>query len=146
VEYGNNIQVGFLPSNTTSLLQPTDQGVIATSKTYFAQLLTQYLVQCADVNQEASPRDLWKRTDIKALDFTDKTRQRVSPQTMNGAGQKLTPQFVVDEKDVAELLEFYAEEMTPTELFSWTCNVGLNRMTAMKTRKSSQSHHWTPLA
>lgn len=123
VEYGDNIQVGFLPSNTTSLLQPTDQGVILTFKTY-AQLLTQYLVQGADVNQEASLRDLRKGTDIKALEFTDKAWQRVSPQTMNGVWQKLTPQFVVDfkgyeevdEKDVEELLEFHAEEMIPTEL------------------------------
>jgi len=60
VEYGYNIQVDFLPSNTTSLLQPTDQGVNATFKTYYAQLLTQYLVQGADVNQEASLGDLWK--------------------------------------------------------------------------------------
>lgn len=124
VEYGNNIQVVFLPSNTTSLLQPTDQGVITTLKTYYAQILRQCLVQGADVNKEASLRDLWKRTDIEALEFTDKERQRVSPQTMNGVWQKLTPQFVVDfkgyeevdEKDVEELLEFHVEEMTPTEL------------------------------
>jgi hypothetical protein len=124
VEYGDNIQVVFLPSNTTSLLQPTDQRVIATFKTYYAQLLMQYLVQGADVNQEASLRDMWKGTDIKALEFTDKAWQRVSPQTMNGVWQKLTPQFVVDfigyeevdEKDVEELLEFHVEEMAPTEL------------------------------
>ena len=73
VEYGYNIQVDFLPSNTTSLLQPTDQGVNATFKTYYAQLLTQYLVQGADVNQEASLGDLWKWSDIKALEFTDKS-------------------------------------------------------------------------
>jgi hypothetical protein len=35
VEYGYNIQVDFLPSNTTSLLQSMDQGVIATFKTYY---------------------------------------------------------------------------------------------------------------
>jgi len=43
---------------------------------------------------------------------------------MHGVWQKLTPQFAVDfkgyeevdEKDVEELLESHAEEMTPTEL------------------------------
>jgi hypothetical protein len=43
---------------------------------------------------------------------------------MNGVWQKLTPQFAVDfkgydevdENDVEELLEFHAEETTPTEL------------------------------
>lgn len=65
VEYGDNIQVVFLPSNMTSLLQPVDQGVVATFKTYYAQLLKQNLVEGADVNREASRRELWKRTDIK---------------------------------------------------------------------------------
>lgn len=109
----------------TSLLQPMDQGGYCNlGQDVLCSTAYVYLVQGADVNEEVSLRDLWERTDIKALEFTDKARRRVSPQTMNGARQKLTSQFVVDfkgyeevdEKDVEELWEFHAKEMTPTEL------------------------------
>jgi hypothetical protein len=110
----------------TSLLQPVDQKVVATFKTYYAQPLKENLVESEDVNREASLRDLWKRNDIKkkALEFIDKAWQRVSPQTIKGVWQKLTPQFVVDfkgyeevdEKDVEQFSGFHAEDVTATEL------------------------------
>ena len=39
-----NVQLCFLPPNTTSFIQPLDQGIIATFKTYYVKRSFQYVV------------------------------------------------------------------------------------------------------
>ena len=68
----------FSLSKTTSLLQPHGPGgYFNLGQAVLRSTAYAYLVQGANVN-EVSLRDTWKRTDIKALEFTDRARQSFS--------------------------------------------------------------------
>ncbi|XP_050063138.1 tigger transposable element-derived protein 6-like [Aphis gossypii] len=44
-----NIDLKFLPPNTTSLIQPLDQGIIKTMKTYYRKAMRNFIVETIDV-------------------------------------------------------------------------------------------------
>lgn len=143
-EYGGNIHVIFLPSNTT-LLQPCDQGLIATIKAYYMQNMMQFIVNAMDRegNSEALLRELWKDYNIKlaianlgdALDrITVSMRNSVwsnlcleaisdfqsfDPTMINMAIVNLAKEagFVdINEEDVEEVLASHNQELTDEEL------------------------------
>jgi serine/threonine protein phosphatase PrpC len=47
-----NVEVSNLPANTTSVLQPLDQGIIRTFKLYYRKLLVEYLLDLNDNEKE----------------------------------------------------------------------------------------------
>lgn len=61
-----NVEVIFLPPNTTSLLQPMDQGVIATFKAYYLRRTFSQAIDitAAGINTPSLP-DFWKSYNIK---------------------------------------------------------------------------------
>uniref|UniRef100_A0A8C9VDH0 HTH CENPB-type domain-containing protein n=1 Tax=Scleropages formosus TaxID=113540 RepID=A0A8C9VDH0_SCLFO len=91
--YADNIEVVFLPPQTTSLLQPMDQGIIATFKSYYLQIVMRHFR-----NESKSGRslmDIWKDFSIKvALRFIAEAWDCISPETMNVAWMKLCPRHV----------------------------------------------------
>ena len=59
----SNIQIQFLPANTTSRLQPMDQGVIRSFKSFYRRRLVQHLIQEMEASSTAAekvPIDLLK--------------------------------------------------------------------------------------
>uniref|UniRef100_A0A8C9SH57 HTH CENPB-type domain-containing protein n=1 Tax=Scleropages formosus TaxID=113540 RepID=A0A8C9SH57_SCLFO len=145
VRYADNVEVLLLPPNTTSLLQPMDQGVKATFKAYYLQLLMKHLVNEAE--KDSSLKDVWRQFDIKmALCFMAEAWQGIKPETMNAAWSKLCPHFVhgfkgfsqddiqnqirqrivhlageagfteVDEADVENVLTSHTEELLHTDM------------------------------
>ncbi len=50
-----NVEVSYLPANTTSVLQPLDQGIIRTFKVYYRKLLVEYLLDLSDNEKEYTP-------------------------------------------------------------------------------------------
>ncbi|XP_054726261.1 tigger transposable element-derived protein 1-like [Anastrepha obliqua] len=59
-----NVQFCYLPPNTTSLIQPLDQGIIATFKKYYIKRSFQYVVDKLDHNEDLTVIDMWKKFSI----------------------------------------------------------------------------------
>ena len=57
------VEIIFTPPNTTSILQPMDQGVIATFKAYYIRKTFKQLFQAVDSNQ-CSIKEFWKNFNI----------------------------------------------------------------------------------
>ena len=91
------IKIKFLPANTTPLLQPMDQQVIAN----FKKLYTKFLFQrCFEVTSETqlTLRDFWKNhfNIYHSITLIDKAWNQVSYRTMNSAWRKLWPDCVIE--------------------------------------------------
>ena len=59
-----NVQIVFLPPNTTSLLQPLDQGIIYTFKTYYIRRSLQWILDITD-SKSIDVKEAWKQFSIK---------------------------------------------------------------------------------
>uniref|UniRef100_A0A8C9R0F3 HTH CENPB-type domain-containing protein n=1 Tax=Scleropages formosus TaxID=113540 RepID=A0A8C9R0F3_SCLFO len=146
IGYGDNVQVVFLPANSSSLLlQPMEQGVISTFKAYYMQLVMKYLVDGLDSNSNLTIKELWKNYNMKiAIENIATAWEKIPEETMNAVWMKLLPEFVHDVKgfesvektikedivklayragfeqvhteDVEEVLDSHTEELTNEEL------------------------------
>ncbi|XP_054747303.1 tigger transposable element-derived protein 1-like [Anastrepha obliqua] len=88
-----NVQVLFLPPHTTSLIQPLDQEIIATFKTYNINKTFQYIMDILDKDKTLAVIDTWKKFSIKdcvkhaALALSD-----LRPSTLNGCWRAIWPE------------------------------------------------------
>jgi hypothetical protein len=48
----SNVILVFLPANTTSMLQPTDQGLIISLKCHFPKLILLRMIKCTEKKQD----------------------------------------------------------------------------------------------
>lgn len=56
-----NIRLEFLPKNTTSILQPCDQGIIRTAKAYFRKEMARSVLRQIDEGNRAVAADIAKK-------------------------------------------------------------------------------------
>nr|XP_006132847.1 tigger transposable element-derived protein 1-like isoform X1 [Pelodiscus sinensis]XP_006132848.1 tigger transposable element-derived protein 1-like isoform X2 [Pelodiscus sinensis]XP_006132849.1 tigger transposable element-derived protein 1-like isoform X3 [Pelodiscus sinensis] len=103
-----NVKVVFLPPNTTSLIQPMDQGVIASFKAYYLRRTFSQAVR-ATQKDEMTLRDFWKSYNIyDAINNIADAWDEVKETNMRGVWNKLCPQFT------EEFLGFTDEEIAET--------------------------------
>ncbi|XP_066428508.1 tigger transposable element-derived protein 1-like [Eleutherodactylus coqui] len=96
-----NVKVVFLPPNTTSLLQPMDQGAIATFKKYY---LRRTFRQATEGESGMTLREFWKNFTIcNAIKNIDASWREITTATMNGVWKKLCLMFVHDSPSLAKL-------------------------------------------
>ena len=80
-----NIKLVFLPPNTTSLIQPMDQGIIANFKRHYRCLVLRHLMTAIDDSSDASMRvtELAKKlTLLDSLHMQKEAWSRVTVQTV----------------------------------------------------------------
>ncbi|XP_070584367.1 tigger transposable element-derived protein 1-like [Erythrolamprus reginae] len=108
------VKVVFLPPNTTSILQPMDQQVIANLKKLYMKHLFR---RCFDVteNTNLTLREFWKDhfNIVSCLNIIDLAWQEVSRRNLNSAWKKLWPAAVAP-RDSAEP-EGETEDITETD-------------------------------
>ncbi|XP_070607669.1 tigger transposable element-derived protein 1-like [Erythrolamprus reginae] len=108
------VKVVFLPPNTTSILQPMDQQVIANFKKLYMKHLFR---RCFDVteNTNLTLREFWKDhfNIVSCLNIIDLAWQEVSRRNLNSAWKKLWPAAVAP-RDSAEP-EGETEDITETD-------------------------------
>ena len=91
-----HIKVVFLPSNTTSLIQPMDQGIISTFKTYYLRQVLRHIVDStSDTGEDVLT--CWKKYDIAmAIKNIDVAWTAISRSTMQRVWKNLWPDVVID--------------------------------------------------
>lgn len=90
-----NVQVVFLPPNTTSLIQPLDQGIIATFKAYYVRHTFSVLLKEIDEGSSSSVSQSWKNYNI--ADCLINVRQAVNeikPSTIKACWKNVWPEIV----------------------------------------------------
>lgn len=138
-----NIKVVYLPPNTTSILQPMDQGGIANFKAHYLRITFAQAIAGTDKHQTL--REFWKNYNIfHAINNISKGWSKVTTNCMNGIWNKLLKRYndnmyfnkegeideianiivkcaqqlnlEVDNEDVIHLLENDVEELTNQDL------------------------------
>jgi hypothetical protein len=91
----DNVKVMFLPPNTTSIIQPMDQGVISTFKSYYLRRILKLLLSEIDGQEKSTMLEFWKKFNIlKAVKIIADSWKEVKPSCMNGVWRKLWPECV----------------------------------------------------
>lgn len=90
-----HVRVEFLPKNTSALIQPMNQGIIAAFKAHYLRLTLSQLVQETAGEDRPSMREFWRSyTVMTAVDNIAQAWAELQPATMNSAWRKLWPECV----------------------------------------------------
>ncbi|XP_049288852.1 tigger transposable element-derived protein 1-like [Anopheles funestus] len=109
-----NVEVVFLPPRTTSLLQPMDQGVIATLKSYYLRRTFTRILHTIEQNPTFNITDAWKNYDIlSAIRNISAAWHEVKSSTINECWKKICPAFFTHDTtstDEDEQIQLLIEE------------------------------------
>ena len=88
VEY-SNVKLQFFPPNTTSVLQPMDQGIIQATKLKFRKLQWQKHDHHYGTHKEKCASEIWKKIDaLQAITWIKKAWDSVTPETIQKCVQR----------------------------------------------------------
>ena len=91
------VEVVFLPPNTTSLIQPMDQGVISNFKAYYLRRTFRQLIDKTDGEDKQSIRDFWKNYNIMdAVDNINLSWNEVTKKCLKGVWKNVWPELSKD--------------------------------------------------
>ena len=99
-----NIQVEFLPPNTTSILQPLDQGIISTFKAYYIRKSFELILEKIE-SLNITVKEVWKQFSIlDCCKIVGKSLKDIRQSTLTACWKALLPEVVVQET-VVNLVE-----------------------------------------
>ena len=114
-----NIELVFIPPNVTSLIQPLDQGIIKSFKTYYRSAMRRQIIQCIDDDMGTSSDSAKKLTVLDALHLTSKSWSEVSETCIKNCFIK---SGFVDNANVQEISNPEVEtpeDMSPNDFDDW---------------------------
>ena len=95
--YNEGVQTEFLPTNTTSLLQPMDRGVVSAFKALCTGNCLQQLVDAIDEEEDFQLKVYWRNFTIAScLTVTCKALQDMKKETLDACWKILWPECVHD--------------------------------------------------
>ncbi|GFY13847.1 tigger transposable element-derived protein 1 [Trichonephila clavipes] len=91
-----NVQLVFLPPNTTSLIHPLYQGIIATFKKYYIKTTYKFILNKLE-NEFLTVKDVWKQFSIfDCLIHVATASTQIRPRTLNACWKQICPACVTD--------------------------------------------------
>nr|XP_023398902.1 zinc finger protein 404 isoform X1 [Loxodonta africana] len=94
-----NIEVVFLPPNTTSLLQPLDQGIIQFVKDAYTRLVFDHIQSAVDADPNLDIMQCWKSFTIAdAITFIKAAMDELKPEIVKACWKNLWSEVVNDFK------------------------------------------------
>jgi len=97
-----NIQVIFLPPNTTPLIQPLDRGIIAAFKLYYIKLAFKYVLDAIE-NGNLSIIDAWQKyTIMDSIINVSLAIQQLRTSTLNACWKAIWPECVICESSIPD--------------------------------------------
>lgn len=91
----DGVRIEFLPPNTSSLIQPMDQGIIRAFKALYTRNTLQHLVDAMDSDKKFSFKDYWRDYTIATcLQDIQRAIQEMKSETLNFCWKKLWPEAV----------------------------------------------------
>ncbi|GFW10421.1 tigger transposable element-derived protein 1 [Trichonephila clavipes] len=91
-----NVQLVFFPPNTTSLIQPLDQGIIATFKKYYIKTTYKFIFNKLE-NESLTVKDVWKQFSIfDCLIHVASASSQIRPRTLSACWKKIWSAYVTD--------------------------------------------------
>jgi hypothetical protein len=89
-DFHSDVKVVYLPPRTTTLLQPMDQGAIATFKAYCLRRMFSQAIKAIDSDEGITLHDFWKNYNIlDAIKNIGVAWDEVKRTTMNAVWKKL---------------------------------------------------------
>ena len=81
-----NVEIVFLPPNTTSIIQLLYQGIISTFKAFYIQQTFQLILDKIDSNPNMTVTELWKNFSIlKCIKIVETSLKKLKQFTLNGS-------------------------------------------------------------
>ena len=101
----SNIKLSFMPPNTTSLIQPLDQGIIRSFKAYYRRELVRMQIAAIDATPPVPLYEVTKQiTVLKAIHMMKRALFMVKPSTIQNCFKKAD--FVIESQaEVGEILD-----------------------------------------
>lgn len=92
-----DVKFVFLPPNTTPLIQPMDQGSIATLKAHYLRTTFAQAISAIDADSELTLRDFWKHYNIlMSIKNIATAWEAVTTKCMNGIWKNCVKRYVND--------------------------------------------------
>ncbi|XP_021711844.1 tigger transposable element-derived protein 1-like, partial [Aedes aegypti] len=89
------VKVVFLPPNTTSLIQPLDQGIISTFKKPYVKLSFKFILDILDSDPSLTVTEAWKRFSIRdCVNHIGSALAAMQMSTLNACWKPLWPECV----------------------------------------------------
>ncbi|XP_005608612.2 tigger transposable element-derived protein 1 [Equus przewalskii] len=90
-----NVEVLFMPPNTTSLIQPLDQGIIKAFKAHYTRELYSKALEALKANKETTMMDYWKSVTIRnVIDYVGTAWDSIKQATINNCWKSVWPDCV----------------------------------------------------
>jgi len=91
-----NVKVVFLPPNTTSLIQPLDQGIIAAFKKHYVKLTFRYILEKLE-NDAITLTEVWKKFSIlDCINHAAAAIIEIKQHTLNACWKAAWPECVIN--------------------------------------------------
>lgn len=131
-----HVRVEFLPKNTSALIQPMNQGIIAAFKAHYLRRTLSQLVREQAGGGRPSAREFWRSyTVMAAVDNIAQAWAELQPATVNRAWRQLWPECVP-----AGAVEPDAEPQLRRSIAALASHVGLGDVAVADVARLLQTH------